>query len=375
VDAFNKLIVGSAINAAALSENVLSLAVSYGLAAQALGLAPVSTNLLPEELLRARLWKQKRPWFTAAAAVLLLGLASMLYGVQHDIIALKGGGQDLTKTRDILKDISDIQRQYSEVKGKGNTEVDEISAKNKLFAYRSFWPSVYSAIAEAIQGVAGPEQRLFSQYVACDNATAEGHARQKELLAQMAQTPRASRSEILIDSIASLYQASLPGGKRGFELTLTGHTPLPSDQARPLLGKLADALPKVAEKFPALSIVKVELKGLQPYKGVAAGLRGEAGRAEALTPEAGGGERMSRGGERDGGERGSDRPRRSTSVAAPARTVTPGAPGAGPALPDPLLPNEDMSSDSQFIMVVSVAIASDGLTPVPPLEEASSPTQ
>ncbi len=66
--------------AAAFSENILSMTAAYGLAVQALGLAPIDTTLLPTEIARKMLWRKKQPWFIGAAALVALGAVGM--GVQ-----------------------------------------------------------------------------------------------------------------------------------------------------------------------------------------------------------------------------------------------------------------------------------------------------
>ncbi len=56
VDSYNRLTGSGAVNAPMLNENVLSFAVAYGLALQGLELSAVTTNLLPDEIVRRRLW-------------------------------------------------------------------------------------------------------------------------------------------------------------------------------------------------------------------------------------------------------------------------------------------------------------------------------
>ncbi len=54
--------------AAAFGENVLSMAAAYGLAVQALGLAPINSNLLPTEIARKMMWRRSSPGLSGAAA-------------------------------------------------------------------------------------------------------------------------------------------------------------------------------------------------------------------------------------------------------------------------------------------------------------------
>ena len=56
MDAYNKLSPAGVSKAPVFTDNVLSLAVSYGLAVQGLGLSKIRTNLLPSESARRRRW-------------------------------------------------------------------------------------------------------------------------------------------------------------------------------------------------------------------------------------------------------------------------------------------------------------------------------
>lgn len=74
VDEFRNLSAGSAAGAARFKENILAFAVAYGLCTQAAGRSELRTNLLPEEIVRSRLVRAKKPWAIAGAAAILLGL-------------------------------------------------------------------------------------------------------------------------------------------------------------------------------------------------------------------------------------------------------------------------------------------------------------
>jgi type IV pilus assembly protein PilM len=63
--------------AAAFNEEILSMGAAYGLAVQALGLAPIQTNLLPVEIARKMMWRRKTPWFVGAAVLVGVGAAAM----------------------------------------------------------------------------------------------------------------------------------------------------------------------------------------------------------------------------------------------------------------------------------------------------------
>ncbi|NUQ61850.1 MAG: type IV pilus assembly protein PilM [Pirellulales bacterium] len=71
-DAFRGMTGPEVINAPAFQENQLSFGVAYGLALQGMGKGALRTNLLPKEILKDRMIREKKPWAVAAAALLLL---------------------------------------------------------------------------------------------------------------------------------------------------------------------------------------------------------------------------------------------------------------------------------------------------------------
>ncbi len=74
IEDFKNLSGGSATARPQFKENVLSFAVAYGLCVQGLGKSELHTNLLPEEIVRTRLIRAKKPWAVAGVAAILLGL-------------------------------------------------------------------------------------------------------------------------------------------------------------------------------------------------------------------------------------------------------------------------------------------------------------
>ncbi|MBI2823355.1 MAG: type IV pilus assembly protein PilM [Planctomycetia bacterium] len=73
VESFRGLSGAAVVDVPAFKENVLSFGVSYGLSLQGLKAGKIKTNLLPRELLKDRMIREKKPWAVGAAAALLLG--------------------------------------------------------------------------------------------------------------------------------------------------------------------------------------------------------------------------------------------------------------------------------------------------------------
>ncbi|MCH2114383.1 MAG: type IV pilus assembly protein PilM [Pirellulales bacterium] len=75
VEEFQRLSAGSTKSRSQFKDNLLSFAVSYGLCVQGLEKSEIRTNLLPEEIVRSRLVRAKKPWAVAGVAAILAGLS------------------------------------------------------------------------------------------------------------------------------------------------------------------------------------------------------------------------------------------------------------------------------------------------------------
>ena len=91
------------IDAPAFRENLLSFAPCYGLALQGLIDTKIRTNLLPRELIKDRMIRDKKPWAVGAAAALLLGMMLSSFGYLRQV-----------KSADVAKFQSAISRADSE---------------------------------------------------------------------------------------------------------------------------------------------------------------------------------------------------------------------------------------------------------------------
>jgi type IV pilus assembly protein PilM len=74
IEEFNRLTAGSQQASTQFKENILSFAPAYGLCVQALGKSELKTNLLPEEIVKKRMIRAKKPWVVAGVAAVLAGL-------------------------------------------------------------------------------------------------------------------------------------------------------------------------------------------------------------------------------------------------------------------------------------------------------------
>ncbi len=79
-DGFKSLAGDSVVNSALFIDNVLSFAVPYGLALQALEVTRIRTTLLPPEIATARMVRRKKPWAVLTAAGVLVGASVAMVG-------------------------------------------------------------------------------------------------------------------------------------------------------------------------------------------------------------------------------------------------------------------------------------------------------
>ncbi|HVX85914.1 MAG TPA: type IV pilus assembly protein PilM [Phycisphaerae bacterium] len=138
--------------AAALNDNILSLPAAYGLAIQGLGLAEIDTNLLPVEIARKMMWKSKQPWFIAATALIVLGVASL--GAKY--YSASGAFDKMEKSDTAVSNDAALGK-FSAAKQKYNALGDSVKASQetaenfvKLAEYRALWPMLTMDILDSL---------------------------------------------------------------------------------------------------------------------------------------------------------------------------------------------------------------------------------
>ncbi len=117
IEEFAHLSAGSNTSQTQFNQNILSFAVSYGLCLQGMGKSEIHTNLLPEEIVRTRLIRAKKPWAVAGLAALLMGM-TFNYAM-HASAWRDTATDDMTRAERALQS---VQTQSSGFKGT-NTEI------------------------------------------------------------------------------------------------------------------------------------------------------------------------------------------------------------------------------------------------------------
>jgi len=347
IDSYNKLTPSATVNAPTFTENVLSFATAYGLAIQGLGKTTVSTNLLPGEIVRQRIWSKKRSWFATAAAMIIVALLVPLARGYKDLAAMEP--KPSASTRNIVRKLEGWRDQYIKLTDERRRAEQRIKSETRLFAYRDFWPSVLSLLSESIRTVAVDQDLLGKNPAALKKIE---RRRRRLIIVEKWECQYEedisdlSAGDLLKSSGASRSYAKQPvakkTGRRGFAIIITARTPLSRNQANELITLLLQNSVKLAAGSDYNKVLAIEDRDREflagPTESAAARDRGEydAGYGTIMPP-----------------------PRPSLG---PERTPTgPERPMAPPAMPDPLFPDEDMSRDTRFKVcwLISISDKSD----------------
>jgi len=418
IDSYNKLTPSATVNAPTLNEHVLSCAVAYGLALQGLGVSVpdtelVATNLLPGEILRKRLWNRKRPWFIAAAVVLLASLYCAVYRANVDSQTL-ADRTALRQATAIQRDISNWNRQYAKTKGEGGRERQTIEKKAKLFQNRDFWMAATMLVDRSIEAVA-LDQPLLADY----GRSARLDESQRELLlgrdpdaltVKSAEAVDKAAGILLTEAAAEQLRAKLASDVPTLRAWTKNMLAEAKDPNEPLKPAAVDALAagalrnqakrlmlankiRAAERFKARKrntrrVIVVEKLTTKYTSDVTMDLSGTSSFGRRRRPRPTGGAKEGFVVELTGrtplpqtlansmlANMGtysielakwlgpvSVHDHRAEFLPAPAVTVLAAAKKTGPRMPDPAMPDEDMVGDTRFKFTWCLAVTGDGVT-------------
>jgi type IV pilus assembly protein PilM len=213
--------------AAALNDNILSLTAAYGLAIQGLGLAAIDTNLLPVEIARKMMWKRKTPWFVAATALIVLGVASLgakYYSAKSTYEAAENSDAYKKNVAEAAE-LETLKNSYTKLGDTVKKDQENAESFVKLAEYRAVWPTLNLDILNSLpqaSGSKGPAiviTKIDSEFRADLNATAGAPAPAPGAAPPPA-PPAPKPGE----------PAPPPDSPRGFLVTITGYT-TPSSEA------------------------------------------------------------------------------------------------------------------------------------------------
>lgn len=185
------------------AENAMNLATAYGLALQGLGLEPVNANLLPRHIVKSRLWRSKRPWF-AAAAIVLLAVAGASWGrlfVEQSAYEAKQAEVQARADR-VLNQARGLESKMKTVQTSSDPRV-KIENLRRILDGRNIWPQLMVDLD------------LAALWLMQDD---HGRVLQPELLTNnyelIARIPRKQRLRIYVSEVSAEYEyggAAAPG--------------------------------------------------------------------------------------------------------------------------------------------------------------------
>ncbi|MCC6512001.1 MAG: pilus assembly protein PilM, partial [Pirellulaceae bacterium] len=154
MEKFQKLTGDDILMAPAFKDHQAAFGPVYGLCLQLLGLGPAHTNLVPKEIVKARMIKAKKPWVVATAAALLLGFVINLQfkHVRTDYVSESKWSSALSKAENTKKE-SDGEKSTDAAKVTTIgllTKVGEEVAGNR--DRRILWMELLQAVMTAAAG-------------------------------------------------------------------------------------------------------------------------------------------------------------------------------------------------------------------------------
>ena len=111
VQSFQGLVGSQVLSSPIFKENAICYGICYGLMLQGLGKPGLHTNLLPKEIVKDRLIKQKKPWAIAAAATLLLGC-----GISFGAYALAMNSVDASSWKSVIEQADQVAQKSNDLK-------------------------------------------------------------------------------------------------------------------------------------------------------------------------------------------------------------------------------------------------------------------
>ena len=152
VETFDAVVGDTVLNAPVFQENIMTFAVPYGLALQALQLTKLRTTLLPKEIAVARKIRRKKPWAVATAATVLCGLATSVAGYANAAAKVnKDRFGEVETAADTFKGaLGSGKSAYDGARGTHDGLVEKGTHLVGYLDHRELWAELYRGINEAL---------------------------------------------------------------------------------------------------------------------------------------------------------------------------------------------------------------------------------
>ena len=202
LDSFESLKLAPDVSVPQFSENLLSLAVVYGLAIQAMGLGTIQSNLLPLEIARQDQWKKKRVWFAASVAVCMAGSFLSLFAAKSQQADINSN-----RTQSSLRSIDSVTQTVKKSaadKRKFNNIIASANQENKkrvnVYQSRDMVPMLLNSIRKCLPGEHNstkPKQiRLYKAFQQGDRNT-------------VMDMPRSLREQVFLTTVKFIFTDNL----------------------------------------------------------------------------------------------------------------------------------------------------------------------
>ncbi|TWT73556.1 Competence protein A [Posidoniimonas polymericola] len=150
---FPGLVGGSVTSTPQFEENQLAFATAYGLCVQGLGLAKLSTDLLPDELITSRLVRGKKPWAVAAAALLMVGMTANYagyFGAWQTVDVAGDWSGPIKQAETLSRTSSTYTGEFTNLKEQFNTLRTVGDNLQSNADGRLLWPELVKAVDDAV---------------------------------------------------------------------------------------------------------------------------------------------------------------------------------------------------------------------------------
>ena len=127
VQSFQGLVGSQVLSSPIFKENAICYGICYGLTLQGLGKMGLHTNLLPKEIIKDRLIKQKKPWAVAAAATLLLGC-----GISFGAYAMAMNSVEASSWKSATEQADSLIKQSSGLKADASTAESSFKSTDQI---------------------------------------------------------------------------------------------------------------------------------------------------------------------------------------------------------------------------------------------------
>ena len=204
-DGFKKIRVDGK-QAADFSENALNMSTAYGLALQGLEMEQVSANILPEHVVKARMWRAKQAWIVAASLILLFSVSAAWFKVATEKSAYARTKAETDKTvQEVINDAQDLKTKL-DTNVKASDPRMRIENLQRVLDYRDVWPKLMEDISMAAATLGAQAELAQPNYDVIKTI------------------PRNQRRRVYIDSYEARYVESRT-------IPTTGTTPTPAGPA------------------------------------------------------------------------------------------------------------------------------------------------